>query len=229
MYTDFRRPVPNFVKEFATVCDAVTLVHKEKQIRRQIRKECNQKNIHFIDIGANTDIYKPIVCNKKYDILFAANYLGETFHGSAKRLEFIHRLKDQFKDSFNVIGNGWPKDVNAMPKLPPRDLNTVINKSKITVGMSHFLDAPFYTSARLFQQMATGVPHIAWHSPRVKELFKQGYLEVSNYQDLFALIKKLLSDDNLRLSVGIRQFTEIRNNHSPKNFWDQLKKISDTI
>ncbi len=228
IFTDYRRTLPHYVKDYARSCTAIGVVHKDKSIWQDIKIDCKQKNIFFIDVGANTDIYKPIKCKKKYDILFAASGYGG-FPASKKRIELITKLKNHFGNRFHLIGKGWRKEFDAMSYQPPPKLNETINQTKVTVGMSNFLDVPYYTSARLFQHMATGVPHIAWHTPGVKNLFNDGYLEVSNYNDLFFMIKTLLSDQKIRKNVGKRQFLEIKNYHTASHLFNYMKKILENI
>jgi spore maturation protein CgeB len=229
LYTDFREPISRYVKQYAKDCDAVALVHKKNQIWRDLKENCGQQNIYFIDIGANTSIYRPVMRKKKYDILFTANHFNKTYPNSDGRFEMVKRLKQHYGERFQVIGTGWPQQFKPLGYKKPYDLNKVINESKITVGMSHFTNVPYYTSARLFQNMATGVPHIAWHAPGIKELFKDGYLEASNYKEFFELIEKLLKDDQLRFDIGMRQLAEIKKYHSPVNFWSQIEKIMEDI
>jgi hypothetical protein len=224
-YGDYYTPIPTYVKQIAGMCDAVVLTNKDKALWRELKAGYGQKNIHFASMGADTDTMQPVLCKKKYDVLFVANYFGSSFCGSDIRLEFATKLKERFKDSFTIVGNGWPQHFNALPKHGGPSINKTINESKLTVGMSHFINVPYYTSNRIYQSMATGIPHIAWYSPGVKNIFKKGYIEVSSYGQLFKTIKKFLHDPYLRSKVGLDQYFEIKQRHTIYHFWDKIEKI----
>jgi hypothetical protein len=219
-YGDYYRPIPGYVQYYGSLCDFVILTNKDKQVWKSI----DNKNIYFVSQGVDIDLFYPICTTKQYDIIFAANYLGPKFLGSDIRLEFARFIKNlPYKTA--IIGNGWPLDIEALPRQGVIQLNRTINESRLTVGMSHFVDVPYYTSNRLYQCMATGVPHIAWASPRVKSLFRQGYIEVDSYEKLGLCIKKLLENHELRLDYGMKQFFEVRNHHTIFHFWEKVEAI----
>lgn len=225
-YGDFYKPIPEYVKQYAKICTAAIFTNKDKSLWNEIKKS-GQKNIYFVSQGVDPNVFYPLGFKKKYDILFAANYFGRKFCGSDIRLEFARFLKKEFGKKFQIIGDGWPADLDAMPRQGAIELNKTINQSKLTVGMSHFIDVPFYTSNRIYQSMATGVPHIAWHSPQVRSIFNQGYIQVKRYSDLKMLLETLLEDTTMRLKIGIRQHAEIINHHTIFHTWVKIQKIME--
>jgi spore maturation protein CgeB len=128
-----------------------------------------------------------------------------------------------------VVGDGWPKDINAMPRQGFVELNKTINQAKLTVGISHFIDVPGYTSNRLYQCMATGVPHIAWHSPKVAKIFKHGYTSVKSYDELDEKIELYLESNVRRGFAGNCQHGEIYNRHTIYHAWNRIEDILATI
>jgi spore maturation protein CgeB len=228
-YGDFYRPIPNYVRDFARICNAVVLTNKDPVIWYDIKKNCGQKNIHFVSQGADPEIFNHIPNTQKtIDILFPANYIGNNFCGSERRLKFVRFLQKQF-EGFAVIGSGWPKDIRCLSRKGGPALNEIINQSKITVGMNHFINVPFYTSNRIYQCMATGTPHIAWYSAKVNKLFKRGYIEVKNYSEFTRAIKKLLDHPAMRIDIGTDQFCEIINHHTIFHTWSKIEKIMESL
>jgi hypothetical protein len=219
-YGDYYRPIPKYVPYYSSLCSAVVLTNKDRALWRSL----GNKNIYFASQGVDVEIFKPVCMKKKYDVIFAGNYYGTKFLGSDIRLEFARYIKN-LPYKTEIIGDGWPLDIDALPRQGMADLNQSINASMLTAGMSHFIDVPFYTSNRLYQSMATGVPHIAWHSPKVRSIFRHGYLEVSSYKQMSIFIKKLLKHHEMRLNIGMRQFSEIRNYHTIFDFWNKIEKI----
>jgi spore maturation protein CgeB len=203
----------------------VLLTNKEREFWKQL----DNKNIFFVSQGVDTDIFKPVCTKKEYDIVFAANYLGTKFLGSDIRLEFARHIKAMGYETL-IVGNGWPDDVGTVPRQGMHDINMTMNKSKITVGMSHFVDVPYYTSNRLYQAMATGVPHVAWHSPGVDKIFNQGYIKnINSYERFDHVVKKLLENVELRLNIGMKQFFEIKNHHTIFHFWEKVEAILERV
>jgi spore maturation protein CgeB len=224
-YGDFYKPIPEFVRNYASICTATVLTNKDQQLWKSL----GSKNIHFVSQGADTDIFKPVKCDKKYDIVFTGNYYGTKFCGSDIRLKLVRYIACMGYD-FKVVGDGWPPDVDSLPRQGAKDLNKTINQAWLTIGMSHFVDVPYYTSNRLYQSMATGVPHIAWYSPGVKELFKHGYLEVKTYSELNSLVHWMLTNTK-RLAVGTGKIQkhEILKRHTIFHFWNKIEAIMESL
>jgi spore maturation protein CgeB len=77
--------------------------------------------------------------------------------------------------------------------------------------------------------MATGVPHIAWYSPDVKKLFKNGYIEIETYNELDELIDYFLANKQARNTAGEKQRKEIVNRHTIFHFWQRIENILQLI
>jgi len=224
-YGDYYRPVAEYVKAYAKACDVVLLTNKNRQFWSQLEND----NIFFVHQGVDVKYFHPVSCEKKHDIVFAANYFGPKFIGSDIRLEFARHIKSMPYKTL-IVGNGWPKDIEAIPRQGVLELNNTLNESRLTAGMSHFIDVPYYTSNRLYQCMATGVPHIAWHCPGVENIFNKGYIaNINTYEKFDSVVEKLLCNHELRLNIGMQQFSEIRNHHTIFDFWQQVERILDKL
>jgi spore maturation protein CgeB len=223
-YGDYYRPVPDYVRQYARMANAVIFTNKDKWLWNCI----GNKNTFFISQGVDTDIFKPVNVEKKYDIVFGGNYYGSKFCGSDIRMQLVRHIKDMSLD-FCVVGDGWPDDIQAIPRQGVVEYNKIINSARVTVGISHFIDVPCYTSNRLYQMMATGVPHIAWYSPGVKELFKTGYCEVSQMHQLDNLINIYVTNKKERDTKGWLQRQEILNSHTIFDSWNKIEKIMGSL
>ena len=73
--------------------------------------------------------------------------------------------------------------------------------------------------------MATGGPHIAWYSPDVKKIFKSGYIDAGDYDELIELIDYFLSNDEARRAVAEKQRREIENRHTIHHAWQRIENI----
>ena len=228
-YGDYYTPIPAYVYKYAKICTAVIFTNKDQGLWKSIRTQCDQKNIFFVPLGTDTDIFKPLkTIDKIYDIVFGGNYLGPSFCGSKLRLDLVEHLLEKGYN-LQVVGNGWPAHINAKPFQSHPELNFTINQAKLTVGISHFINVPYYTSNRLFQFMATGVPHITWYSPKVKDLFLFGYKDVNSYEELDKTIDDLFNNNSYRIYLGNEQLWEIRDRHTIYNAWDKIEKIMENI
>ena len=226
-YGDWYQPIANYVKLHAKAADVVLFTNNDPAIRYEL-KMLGQKNVHFVSQGVDIELFKPLHVDKKYDIVFPGNYFGTKFCGSELRLNLVRHLIDS-NYNVTVIGDGWPKDINALPRQGVIKLNKTLNQARVSVGISHFVDVPLYTSNRLYQCMATGTPHISWHSPKIKSLFKLGYLEVSSYKELDENLEELLASRAKRKFVGAVQVSEIKQRHTIFHAWNRIQKILERI
>jgi spore maturation protein CgeB len=227
-YGDFYDPIPAYVKEFAEITNAVIFTNKDPVLWWWMKKNYNS-NVFFCSQGADTDIFKPLPDEpKKYDIVFGGNYFGSRFIGATRRLQMLRFL---LKKGYNLmaVGDNWPKDIPSIVRQPHVQYNKIINQAKITVGMSHFINIPYYTSNRLYQMMATGVPHISWYSPDVKKIFKSGYIDAGDPDELIELIDHFLPNDKARRQTGQEQRSEILENHTIHHAWQRMEKILQRI
>ena len=171
----------------------------------------------------DTDVFKPLPDeDKKYEILFGGSFFRDAF--PKDRIRLIRHLKDKGYN-IQVVGDGWPEDIEAIPRKGVIEYNRMMNQSRVTIGMSHFNDVAYYTSNRLYQAMATGVPHISWHAPFIADRFEEGYLEVKSYDEIKKILDFLLSSEFWRKTVGNCQHREILNNHTLLHAWQRMKAI----
>jgi len=228
-YGDWYTPLPAYVMQNALFCDAVIFTNKDPELWRQLRR-AGQKNVHFVSQGADIEVFKPLENEpKKYDLVFPANYLGPKFCGSDLRMTFVRNLFEKGYD-LKVVGNGWPADINAMPRQGMIELNKTLNQAKMSVGISHFINVPFYTSNRIYQCMATGTPHITWTFPGIDTIFRNAsYLSVQSYDRLYETIDVLLNRPDFRRIFGALQSEEIKCHHTIFDTWKNIEKILKTL
>lgn len=219
-YGDWYQPVAQYVKLYAAACDIAIFTNKDPVIRYELKP----KKIHFVDQGVDIEIFKPVKTEKIYDIVFPGNFFGSQFCGSDLRINLVRNLINHGYN-IQVVGDGWPEDIGALPKQGANELNITLNQAKISVGISHFIDVPYYTSNRLYQCMATGTPHITWYSPGISDLFRYGYLDVKSFDQLYGYIDEFLADENKCQIAGSIQHKEIIKRHTIFNTWEKIEKI----
>ena len=96
-----------------------------------LKKNCNQPNVHFISQGVDPNVFKPIKIQKKYDVVFGGNYMGTNFIGSDLRLKLVdHIIKLGY--NIKVVGDGWPKEINSLPFCNFVEYNKIIISKSIS-------------------------------------------------------------------------------------------------
>ena len=217
-YGDYRNPPPQHAVIMSHMCD-ITLINWKSPVWKYF------KNPHVVTQGTSVKVFKPLPqAHISYDVAFGGNNYGGI--PRQKVLEFLHK---NFK--LLVIGNGWPKNWNVIDRKGFIGLNRHLNTAKITVGAYNWTDyqkenVEFGTSNRTYQNMAVGRPHSAPYSKGIRSIFKHGYLDYKNLDDLGNKVVKLLSmTQEARDHIGQIQRNEIASRHTYAHTWQKIQKI----
>lgn len=216
-FGDFRNPLPNFVVKFVEMAKIGFFTWKKPSINDSWPK------IKLVHQGANPEVYKPRQSiQKKYDVIFSGN-----FYGTDLRLKTARFLAHNF--NFIAIGAGWPPGIPSLSRKMAGSMPRYYNQARITVGIfnrTDFSDSKvhYYTSNRLFNCMAMGIPHIAPYSPGVVEIFDKGYMEWRTHNDLGEKIEMLLKNPRHARNVGKSQREEILKRHTTLHAWLRMEK-----
>jgi hypothetical protein len=245
-YGDYRgTEIPYYAKKLAEIANLfLPTWYNEK-----IFKNLNQKNIRVVHQGTDVNTFRPLPdIEKKYTVAFVANYfdeetryrmsegefgyrkdLSEVLPESELRLEVAIKLVEKYGKEFVIAGTGWEKYLQnkctLLGKTNHEETNLVYNQSLCSIGISHYLNVDYMTSNRLFQAMASGTPHIAWHSPKVDELFDDSYLETDSVVQLLSLVGHFVKYPIEALSYGVSQRNCILERHTLEKAWDRILKI----
>lgn len=218
-YGDYRNPLPQHALQFSRMCDITLTTWKCPVVWKTL------KNPHVVRMGTKVEFFHLIPeIEPIYDVAFG----GSNFGGDPrmKVLEFLHK-------NFNlyVVGNGWPANWNTVKRQNLIKLNRHLQKAKITVGVFNRTDMAaqnieYYTSNRLYQNMAIGRPHIAPTCIGVASFFEAGYIEYRDLEELGLLIKHILKmPQEQRDFIGEVQRNEIVSHHTHAHSWAMMQKV----
>lgn len=173
------------------------------------------RKTNFCYPGVDTALFKPNKKQKKYDILF----IGEknTHNGYDLLQRAINTLSKKpsihFLDKTNK--KTWENDTLLVREY---------NNARIVVGLTR--NEPFGMIP--LEAMACDVPVIAINEGGYKETIvsgKTGLLVNPNAQEVANAIKKLLTDDQLRKTLGRNGRIHVKKNFSWRKHVDQLLKF----
>lgn len=184
------------------------------------------KNVYRLS-GINTEYYRQMNVNKKYDVSFIGTPKGDRY----KVIKFLidHGV------NISVFGAGWEKypDIVMQCKGPvhKEDLVRVINESKISLSFTKNYDGKPHYKGRVAEICAC-------HSFLITETFN-GYQDIFHknelvmFKDEHDLLKKImqyLSNEKERESIASRAYRRVRRDLSlEKELWNifrALEKIS---
>ncbi|MDO8621279.1 MAG: glycosyltransferase family 4 protein [Candidatus Levybacteria bacterium] len=168
-------------------------------------------------LGVDEEKFKPLNLKKEYDLLFfgSKNKLG----GYDLLNEAVRLFK--IEPIIKII----IKDLGEKDRVSDKELVREYNKSKIILALSR--NEPF--GLTVLEAMASGVPVIAINEGGFAESVvdgKTGLLVSRNAISLRDAIRSLLSDNNLRLSMG----NQARENIALNWTWEKsVEKLEEYI
>jgi hypothetical protein len=83
------------------------------------------------------------------------------YHWLARRREqLVHRLSARFGSGFGLFGHGWEGVPGWQGPIPFEQQQAACRRAEVVVGGTPFSPARYYTSDRVFIQIASGVPFV---------------------------------------------------------------------
>lgn len=202
--------------------DHAQLLLANSKFSKKWIKKAYGKSARVCYLGVDVDLFKPIVTEKIYDVLFLGQRLP---------IEGYDLLEDAL-----LIFNGKPK-VKIIERgvdgkgISDLELVEAYNKAKIVVCLSR--NEPFGLTA--IEAMSCGVPVIAVKEGGFQESVvdgKTGCLIQRNPRGLYNVLKKLLSDEKLREIMGSNARTHVVKNwtweKSVERFLEIIRKWQKT-
>lgn len=254
-YGDYRGDqLPTYARELALHCNIVFFTWWNRKIYDDLNTN-GQKFIFRIQQGTDENIFKPIKELHKDTPDFAVTFAGAYIPESSRRIlmekefgnsnhlfddvlplaefrkELMIKLMEIYGKRFCLVGPGWEKDVFTNATLYPKRyswnaLNTFYNRSACSFGINHYTDVPYYTSNRLYQGMAAGVPHISWRCPKLEEIIPNNALaEVSSIEELLSAIKVFNENKQVRDRKARIQRETVLQNFTLEHAWGRMEEI----
>ncbi|MEK6910277.1 MAG: glycosyltransferase [Nanoarchaeota archaeon] len=181
------------------------------------------KNKAFLSCATNTDQFKPLDIENKYDV---------TFIGTPKndRKEFIEYLMDKGLN-MKIFGAGW-SDYPKFNKiyggfLNPEEYTKVINQSKINLNFTKNYAGVTHVIQRFFEINACRAFQLTEYSKRYTELFKDK-MELAMFktkEELLQKIKYYLKNEKEREIIADRAYKRVMKDFSKDSEFKRLFKI----
>ena len=164
-----------------------------------------EKKITILPNYVNTELFKPLATEKKFDLIFIGRFSEQ------KNLEALLTAIDNTGCTALIIGNGSNEQALRQKHPSPNihwkknvansDLPLWLNKSKIFILPSHYEGHPKV----LIEAMACGCAVIGTNVPGIREVIEDrvtGILSKKDPESLSYAITKLLDNQHLRQELG---------------------------
>lgn len=178
------------------------------------------KNKAFLSCATNTDQFKPLNIEKKYDV---------TFIGTPKkdRKEFVEYLMNKGV-KIKIFGAGW-SDYPQFNKiyggfLNPEEYTKVINQSRINICFTKNYAGVTHVIQKFFETAACKVFMLTEHSPRYSELFKdkKELVMFKTKEELLSKINYYLKHENQREKIADNAYKRIIKDFSKNSEFKRL-------
>lgn len=199
---DVRSPLPYWYIEIGKEIDLSLFVSNEDVEISRTRGI----NAEWIQIGFDPEIFNDkVVPAKVADIVFTANNY-DCFELSAYRREVAYALSREFKNRFQLYGNGW--------NIPSLDCNAsmeqqaaIFRGAKIVINVSNY-NQSMYTSDRLIKAMGSGAFCLSHEFEAMENIYEKNY-HLSSFDSIPDMIEKChyyLSDEAERKRIALNGY-----------------------
>lgn len=178
-----------------------------------------QKNkIHFLPMGFDKSVYKPLMTRKDVDVSF----VGRMYEN---RKSIIDRLVNDFPEfNFKIFGRyvryqepkTWLEWLQRLPNkrmrntyinrdIKPSSVNEVYNKSKIVLNIHHG-QSKEGCNPRVFEISGSGSFQICDENYYVSKEMEDSVVQFKDYENLAKHIEHFLRDEESRKKLAARSF-----------------------
>jgi spore maturation protein CgeB len=159
------------------------------------------KNFHYMPCGTDTEVFRPVRSEKKYDLLFVGN------NNSQSRLDLLLKIQGCF--DLAVAGRGWEDTkLNALPQVYGPDYSRLVGQARILLGLidDAWVDLEACFSNRVVNSLACGAFFIQRYTPGLETVFEnhEHLVWYRTEEELFSLIERFLSDPVAREGIANR-------------------------
>lgn len=115
----------------------------------------------------------------EYDVVFVGsnngnrlfNPISKHWWGAKTRQKLVKALYKKFYNKFGLFGYGWDLPSAKGPVQFDQQQN-IYRKARIIVGGNPYSHSDYYSSNRLFFEIASGIPTIELYVPRLDKIFR---------------------------------------------------------
>lgn len=220
---DVRSPLPTWYIETGKLIDLTLFVSNTDVIKARNMGI----NANWIQIGFDPEIFNHEVKPKHIaDIIFTANNYN-MFPLSQERRDIAYALKEEFKDKFQLFGNGWPiLTINSNPSMDEQAAN--LRGCKIAISHSNFNHSK-YISDRVLRIMGAGAFCLSHRFDDYQELYQEGK-EITTYAstiDMISKCKYYLENETERNAIAKNGYELTHNLYTWDSFVKNIIKICE--
>jgi hypothetical protein len=159
---------------------------------------------------------QPVVLNRpEFDLAFVGsrirsrNPLSHFYWVSRKRVEFVEAAAKRYGRRFALFGKGWEGNQSWQGPIAYAAQHEAYGRSAVALGGMPNAHHDYYTSDRVFNAVASGVPFVDHWVPGVDRILEPGrdWWLAQNQKETFRLCDKLMempSSDRVRLGQEAR-------------------------
>jgi spore maturation protein CgeB len=195
---DVRSPLPNWYLETGKLID-LTLFVSMNDVRIARTKGINAD---WLQLGFDEEIFndkaKPL---KEAEIIFTGNHYGD-FPLSKYRYDIVKALSKEFKERFQLYGNGW--NIPAIDSNSSQPLQaSIFRGSKIAINCSHY-DHSMYVSDRMLRIMGSGTFCLSHNFTDYDKVYKdkENLVIFNSIPEMIELCKYYLENEEERNRIA---------------------------
>lgn len=129
------------------------------------------------------------------------NPLNNFFWKVRQREKIVRALANHFGGRFAVFGRGWGGLLSDRGPVPFGEQQTAMRRGRVLVGGNPYVDSDYYSSNRLFFEIASGVPTVEWRVNRLEKILRDGdqVYFADSIDGIISTVERLLKEDPMRL------------------------------
>ena len=125
------------------------------------------------------------------------NPLNTFFWRAKERERLVRALSNHFGVRFGLFGNGWGNLVGAQGPCAFDTQQLTMQRGRVVVGGNPYTDSDYYSSNRLFFEVASGIPTVEFCVNRLDRVVRDGdhVYFADSVDDVIANVERLLKED----------------------------------
>ena len=159
-----------------------------------------------IRFGAHS--INPQIHKFDFDVVMIGSHNGgginpfNAFYWRARERErLVYKLSERFGVRFGLFGRGWGNLVGAQGPCAFDTQQQTMQRGRVVVGGNPYTDSDYYSSNRLFFEVASGVPTVELRVNRLDKILRDGnqVYFADDIDGVVATVERLLNEDPIAL------------------------------
>ena len=125
------------------------------------------------------------------------NPFNAFFWRAKERTSLVHALSKHFGDRFAIFGRGWGNLVSAQGLCAFDTQQQTMKRGRVLVGGNPYTNSDYYSSNRLFFEVASGIPTVELRVNRLDRIVRDGdqVYFADDIDGVIANVERLLKED----------------------------------